>query len=215
MSRNPERTWVRRSESAPRALTKPPGATMDAGMGQIVWQAPCLVNFQPCQGGDRPKIGRDLFGSVTNPYQFDKTFVNRVDNFKKRIAEKMEMDVETEAPSSSRSSGSSSVPERQYSVRRSQSFEYTNRTPFTVHAQSSPNLVINIARNKPGYMGYIPGEKAENVHGRIWAKMVSDCAHLRGPAKSQPWDGARGMLPLPTPYPELRHHPTHWLGNGY
>eukprot|EP00392_Amoebophrya_sp_AT5.2_P008583 g8611.t1 len=77
------------------------------GMGQVPWEAQCLVNWQPCQGGDRPKIGRNIFGNVTNPYQFDKTFVNRVNNFKVRAQEKIDAELETEAPlSSSRSSAS-------------------------------------------------------------------------------------------------------------
>mmetsp|Transcript_18333 Transcript_18333/g.45792 ORF Transcript_18333/g.45792 Transcript_18333/m.45792 type:complete len:214 (-) Transcript_18333:449-1090(-) len=211
----PPRTWhtLQRSESAPRTLTKPPGAPTLCGMGQVPWEAQCLVNWQPCQGGDRPKIGRNIFGNVTNPYQFDKTFVNRVNNFKVRAQEKIDAELETEAPlSSSRSSASgSSVAERPFSIRRSQSFEYTNRTPFVMHTRPSPNLVLSLAKDKPGYMGYIPGEKAENVFGRVWAKKVHDCANLSGPYRSQAFDGCRGSLPLPKAYPELRHHPTMYL----
>ncbi|CAD7934016.1 unnamed protein product [Amoebophrya sp. A25] len=209
-----ERAWLSRSQSVPHPLQKPPGATMVPGTGQVFWDAPVQVNWQPCQGGDRPKIGRELWDrSVTNPYQFDKTFVNRVESFKMRAQDRLE-ELATEPPLSSRSgmsSGRGSVPERQYSARRAQSFEYTNKTPFTVHSRESPNLVLSIARDKPGYMGYIPGEKSENVFGWVWNKNVAYCNQLTGPLRSQAYDGARGMLPLPQRYPEVRTHPARYL----
>lgn len=238
--------WEKRSSSVPEGFLKGPVSRNLPNFGpghcnkfMQVDHTPTLVRFHEKKGNVRVE-GRDLWRCCSNPYQFDISHVKRVDNFRKaadleiekeHIAEALRntrnrypfaLGDETARTESTRTGSISarsygSVPEREYSVRRQQSFEYTNQTPFTVHQrfphgrgnfqagrQNYQNTVLSVARDKPGYQGYIPASLAENVMARTWKNIVHRSAQTRSP-NGCVYDGVHGYISLPDPYPQNKY----------
>ena len=85
---------------------------------------------------------------MNNPYQFDQTFVNHIDNYRQQFIRQTEEERLERANAlifgNAQISPASSVRERPFSVRKTQCFEYTNRTPFTENG-SFPNMVKTLA----------------------------------------------------------------------
>lgn len=72
------------------------------------------------------------------------------------------------------------------------------------------NTVVTVNRDKPGYQGFIAGDAAENLYGKIWASHVKKCAETRpymqkaGDFLGPRWDGIQGYVERPGRYEEER-----------
>jgi hypothetical protein len=177
---------------------------------------PVLVNYRQ-RKGNRVEDGRAIFENHNNPYQFDKTTLNRqlvVEQKigERRLAEDIKFAEETMGdkmydgePESARSRGSS----RTLSV-RSQSMPIDIRKATPTYDQSPvglrpalrrqlSNTVLNLPNNTPGYSGYIEAKRAENVFGYRQSHLNSVCRdHRVGPGRK--YDGISGFIHPPVPY---------------
>jgi len=158
---------------------------------------PVLVRFQkPTSTNLLTLDGRDLWSNVANPYQFDQTFVRRLENKSKEIVE-MQIDEKLRSRSllSARTSSTWSGPE---SSGRSSS--RSARHQF-IGGISIPNArVTRMARDKPGYQGFISGEYSENVHGRVFKENTRECHELRPYLRklgAKTWHALDRGAPLP------------------
>jgi hypothetical protein len=184
---------------------------------------PVLVNYRQ-RKGNRIEDGRPLFENHSNPYQFDKTTLNRQLCVEQKIGERRaaeDMKWAEETMGDRLSFSGNDIPESPMSVRSRTS----SRGPPTVRSSSLPldirkatptyeqfpiglrpalgkcnsNTVLNIPNNTPGYSGYIEGKTSENVFGYRHSLLNSVCRdHRVGPGRK--FDGISGFIPPPVAF---------------
>lgn len=116
-----------------------------------------LVNYRS-QHGDAMRMGRPLWQNFNNPYQFDLTYINRV----RQAMEHAQTAYETE------------VTRMRVTRLRSDPSCLSARSDF-----GPTNKVKHIAKDMPGYTGFIPRYAAENIHARCFANTTLTAETLR------------------------------------
>lgn len=178
-----------------------------------------LVQYNHVKG-TKERNGRPLFENQSNPYQFDRTNANRLDNVRTQVAEKYESSISI-SPSPQARGSSPAALSRKGSLRSRGSrgaSEYCRievgaagapRTPspapFAVegnvlNASLGLNTVQAVPTSLPGYMGFVPGSYAENIHECGFGKVSVVAAQTRSGSGQRSFNSVQGRILPPMPW---------------
>jgi len=153
--------------------------------------------------GTKLRIGRPLFENHSNPYQFDMTFVNRLDHAKRHVMDKLEETMVSLGRSRSvgpPSSGASDVSKnsRGHHRVRVERQSAVNVEGSIMNASLGLNSLQAVPTDMPGYEGYVPGRFAENIYGLPHSKVSIVSAQTRSYGRD--FNGSVGQIRLPKPW---------------
>jgi len=63
---------------------------------------------------------------------------------------------------------------------------------------------VELKRDLPGYMGYVPATTAENVLGKTWRNIIQRSAQMRG-ENGVAYDGVHGYIEKPDRFPSNKY----------
>ncbi|KAF4685436.1 hypothetical protein FOZ60_006552 [Perkinsus olseni] len=148
--------------------------------------APCYVTmFQPKTIAGC-KDGRDVFSGTQNPYQFDKTYLRRVQMAADRASEAFDEKIVAR--------GRERLCGRSASARSlsASSFDgyYTSPEVYYCAAKGiDKDTVGNLDTSMPGYMGYHPGVGPLGIHAVTSSKASVMGRAARVPVYRRQWSG--------------------------
>eukprot|EP00746_Dinoflagellata_sp_MGD_P166174 gnl/MRDRNA2_/MRDRNA2_95894_c0_seq1.p1 gnl/MRDRNA2_/MRDRNA2_95894_c0~~gnl/MRDRNA2_/MRDRNA2_95894_c0_seq1.p1 ORF type:complete len:181 (+),score=24.34 gnl/MRDRNA2_/MRDRNA2_95894_c0_seq1:133-675(+) len=155
-------------------------ASMDQPRNVNVPSDPTMTHWR-LNGGLQ---GRDLWRNNQNPFQFDISYVRRLEIAKQKLADKYENAPPLSMSHSAPSLGSESS---------------ASRYPGFNHQAAFANSIRNVPNTMPGYQGYVPHLKAENIFSKSHARTSSLCAETRT-LNGRRYDGVCGWIPPPQPF---------------
>lgn len=153
--------------------------------------------------GTTVREGRPLFQNHNNPYQFDMTFVNRLDSAKRHVMEKLEETMVRLGRSKSEGPPSRGESDCTKNSRGHRRIRVEQQAGVTVegnimNSALGLNSIQAVPTEKPGYMGYVPGYFCENVHELPHARASVVSAQTRSFGRE--YNGVVGLMPLPKPW---------------